>query len=83
MFVKILIIIGLLAIVYSLGSAFFFMVRDKGQGSRTVRRLTWRVGLSLFLFLCLYAAYRMGWVEPSSNGPGHYSEPAKVEQPEQ
>jgi hypothetical protein len=65
---KILIVLFLLVIVYSLASSFWFLVRDKGQGDRTVKRLTWRIGLSLLLFLLLWGAYQMGWIEPSS-GP--------------
>ena len=65
---KILIILFLLVIMYSLASSFWFLVRDKGQGDRTVKRLTWRIGLSLVLFLLLWLAFQMGWIEPSS-GP--------------
>lgn len=65
---KILIVLFLLVIMYSLASSFWFLVRDKGQGDRTVKRLTWRIGLSLLLFLFLWVAFQMGWIEPSS-GP--------------
>jgi hypothetical protein len=68
MLMKILIVLFLLTIVYSLASSFFFLVFDKGIGERTVRRLTWRIGLSLVLFVLLWAAYQLGWIEPSS-GP--------------
>lgn len=66
---KIIIIVFLLAILYTLASSFFFLVKDKGEGKRTVNRLTWRIGLSLFLFLMLYVFFRLGWIEPSSKGP--------------
>jgi len=66
---KIIIIVFLLAILYTLASSFYFMVKDQGEGKRTVRRLTWRIGLSLFLFLMLYVFFRLGWIEPSSRGP--------------
>jgi len=69
MFMKIIIILFLLTILYSLASAFFFLVRDKGHGDRTVKRLTWRIGLSLVLFVFLWAAYQLGWIEPGGNGP--------------
>ena len=68
MLIKLIIILFLLTILYSLASSFFFLVRDKGEGDRTVRRLTWRIGLSLALFLMLWAAFYMGWIEPNS-GP--------------
>jgi hypothetical protein len=69
MVMKIFIILFLITIIYSLASSFFFLVRDKGEGDRTVRRLTWRIGLSLVLFILLWGAYQMGWIEPSSRGP--------------
>ena len=65
---KILIVLFLLVIFYSLASSFWFLIKDKGQGDRTVRRLMWRIGVSLVLFLFLWVAYQMGWIEPSS-GP--------------
>ncbi|MFN8989097.1 MAG: twin transmembrane helix small protein, partial [Betaproteobacteria bacterium] len=39
---KIVIILFLLIILASLGSALFFLMRDKGGTDRTVRALTWR-----------------------------------------
>lgn len=68
MAIKLFIIVGLLLILYSLGSALIFLVKDHGEGDRTVKRLTWRIALSLVLFLALWGAYQMGWIEPSS-GP--------------
>lgn len=74
MAIKILIIVGLLLILYSLGSALIFLVKDHGEGDRTVKRLTWRIGLSLLLFLALWAAYQMGYIEPKS-GPVNWPQP--------
>jgi hypothetical protein len=59
---KIFVLLILLVILGSLGQALFFLVRDQGRGERTVRALTWRIGLSLFLFLCLMASYWLGWM---------------------
>jgi len=81
MAIKIVIIIGLLAILYSLGSALFFLVKDHGEGDRTVKRLTWRIGLSLVLFLFLWAAHQMGWIEPKS-GPVNWSESGQASESE-
>lgn len=61
---KIVIILFLLIILGSLGSALFFLMRDKGGTTRTVRALTWRVALSLTLFLLLMASYKLGWITP-------------------
>lgn len=59
---KIVVILFLVAIVASLGSALFFLVTDKGQSKRTVKALAVRVGLSLALFLLLMAGYYFGLI---------------------
>jgi len=71
MLVKAVIIIFLLTILYTLGSSFYFMVKDKGEGDRTLKRLMWRIGLSIFLLFLLYVMYLLGWIEPSG-GPVNY-----------
>ena len=81
MAIKIFIIIGLLLILYSLGSALIFLVKDHGEGDRTVKRLTWRIALSLVLFLAMWGAYQMGWIEPNS-GPVNWPEPQQATEPE-
>ena len=50
---KIVVILFLVFIVGSLFSALYFLVRDKGQGTRTVKALTIRVTLSVILFALL------------------------------
>jgi DUF2909 family protein len=59
---KIVVILFLVAIVASLGSALFFLVTDKGRSKRTVTALAVRVGLSLTLFLLLMAGYYFGLI---------------------
>jgi len=71
MLVKAVIILFMVVIFYSLGSAFVFMVKDKGEGDRTLHRLMWRIGLSLFLLLLLFVMFQLGWIE-SSGGPIRY-----------
>lgn len=68
MLVKAVIIVFLLVILFALGSSFYFMVRDKGEGTRALRRLAWRIGLSLLLLAVLYGMFLLGWIEPS-RGP--------------
>lgn len=75
---KLLIVLAMLAIAYTLGSSFWFLIRDKGEGTATVRRLTWRVGLSLLLFMMILLALAAGWVKPSSPGPIHYPVPEQA-----
>ena len=65
MLVKAVIVVFLLVILFTLGSSFYFMVRDKGEGTRTLRRLAWRIGLSLLLLAAIYAMFLAGWIEPS------------------
>ena len=58
------ILIFLVAIIGSLFSALYYMIRDKGQSTRAVRALTWRVGLSITLFLILMIGYHFGFITP-------------------
>ncbi|MBP6057130.1 MAG: twin transmembrane helix small protein [Nitrosomonas sp.] len=48
-----------LIILYSLGSALYYMYKDKGQSTRMVRSLSIRIGLSLFLFIVMMISYRL------------------------
>lgn len=47
---EIFVILLLLLILYSLGSALYYMIKDKGENTRMVKSLTIRVTLSLILF---------------------------------
>ncbi|MCP5268544.1 MAG: twin transmembrane helix small protein [Zoogloeaceae bacterium] len=61
--IKLLVVFMLLAIVLSLFSGLWFLYRDRGDGgTRTVRALTLRIGLSIALFLVLLIGYRLGLV---------------------
>jgi hypothetical protein len=62
--VKLLIILALVAIVGSLFYALTGLLRDKGDSNRTVKALTWRIGLSLGLFLLLLFAFWTGLLQP-------------------
>jgi hypothetical protein len=62
---KILVALAFILILASLGSALFFLMRDKGKSNRTVQALAMRVGLSITLFLLLLGAYKMGWIVPT------------------
>ncbi len=54
----------MLIILIALGSSLFYLVRDEGKTTRTVKALTWRIGISLVLFLFLFLAFAMGWIHP-------------------
>ena len=62
---KILVAIGFILIIGSLGSALVFLMRDKGRSNRTVQALALRVGFSVLLFVLLLVAYQMGWIRPT------------------
>ncbi len=64
MLLKIIVIVMLLLIFASLFSALFFLYRDKGRGTRTAKALTWRIGLSITLFLMLMAGFYFGIIPP-------------------
>lgn len=72
MLTKLVIILFLLAILYSLASSFYFLIHDKGEGDRAVRRLSWRVGLSILLVVLLYAGFKLGIIEPRGVNPISY-----------
>ncbi|MEW5707924.1 MAG: twin transmembrane helix small protein [Pseudomonadota bacterium] len=59
---KLLVIALVALIVSSLGSALYYLVKDKGQSERTVKALTVRVGLSVTLFLLLMLGYYFGLI---------------------
>ena len=64
MLIKTVVILMLVAIFASLFSALVFLFKDKGRGKRTAQALTWRIGLSLTLFLLLMAGYYFGIIPP-------------------
>lgn len=63
------IVIGFLAIiVFNLGAGLYYMMRDKGRSDRTLNALTWRIGLSVTLFLLLILGFATGILEPHGIG---------------
>jgi hypothetical protein len=61
---KLVVILILLGIVGSLGSALVYLFRDDNGSRRTVRALTWRVSLSVGLFILLLVGYWLGLIQP-------------------
>ena len=55
--------IAFLLILGSLGSALFFMMRDKGKSSKTVYSLMLRIGLSIVLFAGIWIAHTLGYIQ--------------------
>lgn len=69
---KYLVVVAFIAILASLASALFFMMRggkdagaDKAKGSRMAWALALRVGLSIALFLCILVAWQLGYIQPT------------------
>jgi hypothetical protein len=62
---KIAVVAVLLAIVFSLGSALFHLSRNRDDSSgKMVRALTWRIGLSVALFILLMIGWATGLISP-------------------
>ncbi len=64
MLTKIIVILFLFAILGSLGSGLFYLMKDKGSSDRTVRALTVRISLSVLLFILLMLGYLTGLLQP-------------------
>ncbi|HUR88846.1 MAG TPA: twin transmembrane helix small protein [Ramlibacter sp.] len=66
---KFLVALAFIAIIGSLGSALFFMMRggkdDKARGDRMARALAFRIGLSVLLFICILVAWKLGYIQPT------------------
>ncbi len=64
-----LIAIAFLAILASLATALFFMMKDgtngKAKTSGMARALAFRIGLSVLLFVCILIAWKMGYIQPT------------------
>ena len=61
---KLIIVALLLAILLSLASSMFFLIKDKGQTRRVVTSLTFRVAMSVTLFVLLFIGYATGLIKP-------------------
>jgi Protein of unknown function (DUF2909) len=59
-----LIVFLLLIIIASLGSALFYLLKDPNRSPRTVKALTFRIGMSFALFLFLLLGYKLGILRP-------------------
>lgn len=66
---KFLIVLAFIGILFALASAGHAMLREGRDGKpktdRMARALTWRIGLSVALFLCILIGYQLGWIQPT------------------
>lgn len=62
--------IAFVFIPLSLGFALFYLVKHKNQdhSSKTAKALTYRIGLSLLLFILLFVAVATGMIKPQGIG---------------
>ncbi len=64
-----LVALAFLAILGSLASALFFMLKDGTDGKRKTsnmaRALAFRVGFSVLLFVCILIAWKLGYIQPT------------------
>jgi hypothetical protein len=69
-----LVIVAFAAIIGSLASALFFMMRDgqdgKAKTSNMARALAFRVGFSILLFVCVLVAWKLGYIHPTGIAAG-------------
>jgi Protein of unknown function (DUF2909) len=59
---KILVVGLLFLVLVSLFSGLFFMYRDKGNSKRMVTALTFRIALSVVVFLIVIGSYYFGLI---------------------
>lgn len=61
---KIFITLLLIAVLYCLGSALFYMISPKSNPEKMAKALAWRIGISLGIFALLIVGFFMGWITP-------------------
>ena len=66
MIVHIVLIVLFLVVVATLFQALFFLARDKGESKRTVKALSWRIGLSVLLFVLIIVLWAVGLLKPAA-----------------
>ena len=63
MIFKIIIVVLLLIVLVSLGSALYHLVNNKGNSDKLVKSLTWRIGLSIGIFILLLIGQATGLIQ--------------------
>ena len=66
MVIHIVLIVLFLIVVATLFQALFFLARDKGESKRTVKALSWRIGLSVMLFVLIIVLWAVGLLKPAA-----------------
>lgn len=70
--IKIIVILAFILIIISLGSALFHLIRPKSEeeSEKTVKALTFRIVLSLVLFIFVFIMVATGLYQPQGIGAG-------------
>ncbi len=70
MLIKSFVIIAFILIIASLGSALFHLVKrkDNEPSQKTAKALTFRIALSVILFVLIFLAYASGLIKPEGIG---------------
>jgi hypothetical protein len=70
MIIKSIVIIAFILIIISLGSALYHLVKHKDleQSEKTVKALTFRIALSIILFIFIFMAFVTGMLTPHGVG---------------
>jgi cytochrome c biogenesis factor len=70
--IKIIVILAFILIIISLGSALFHLIRPKSEeeSEKTVKALTFRIVLSLVLFIFVFIMVATGLYKPQGIGAG-------------
>ncbi len=69
MLIKLIIFSAFVGILFSLGSALYYLLHDKSRSPRTAKALTTRISMSLVLFFFLLFAASQGWIKPHGIKP--------------
>ncbi len=83
MIIKSLVIVAFLFIILSLGSALYHLVQHGSaeHSEKTAKALTFRIALSVVLFILIFIAYASGLIQPEGIGARIHALPTQSVQP--
>lgn len=83
MIIKSIIIVAFVLIIISLGSALFHLVKHHSseQSEKTAKALTFRITLSIVLFIFIFIAFATGIFKPNGIGMQMHKPSSTVQQP--
>ena len=61
---KIVVVAALFTIIFVLFRGLYYLVKGEGNPEKTVKFLSWRIGLSILLMILLLIAVATGLIEP-------------------